>query len=253
MNDSKKIAIIFFLTIITLLVGACGIVPSEGRNDVTATSAPTLTQVPPTVTLTSTPEIVYVTDVPTSLPTPQPPPIFTPDAIQVERWQEYQTELGKIFFAFDPDHPEGYDPEAYKNAFCEWDILGQSSHELYVWTNCNSANGFAHNGDPAVIYLKPDGSIRAVNAVRAKPDPHTQFAVYDLHLFSMSVQEILCLYYFFGTVPQCSSITSNYVPNIGLSARERVLISHLEYRRKGHTEEPPLVVLSTISATTPTP
>ena len=52
---------------------------------------------------------------------------------------------------------------------------------------------------------------------------------------------------------QCSSITSNYVPNIGLSARERVLISQLEYRRKGYAEEPPLVVLSATSAITPTP
>jgi hypothetical protein len=248
-NESRQISIVILVMLVMFLAGACGpILPEQGSN-ATATSAPTFTPVPPTVTR----EFVYVTDIPTPLPTPQPPSILTPDAIQVERWKDYQIELAKVLFAFDPDHPEGYDPDAYKDAFCEWDILGQSGQELYLWADCNSANGLVLESNPAVIYIERDGSIRAVNVVRAKPDPRTQFAVYDLHLFPMSVQEILCLYYFFGTVPQCSSITSNYVPNIGLSARERVLISHLEYRRKDHTEEPPLVVLSATSAITPTP
>lgn len=244
MNISKQVAIISSIILIAFLAGACGpIIPEQGSS-ATTTSSPTLTPFPSTVTPTSTPDVVFVTDVPTVLPTPQPPPILTPDAIHVERWQEYQTELAKALLGFDPDRPEGFDPDAHKGALCEWDILGQSGRELYVWVDCDSVNGLLHHGDPTVVYLASDGSIREVNVVRARVDPRTQLAVYDLHLFPTSVQETLCLYYFFGWVPQCSSIVSDYIPANGLSARERVLISHLDYR-KVRAEVPPMVILST--------
>ena len=196
------------------------------------------------------------TALPTSLPpaTPIPtepsPPIITPDAIQVERWKEYQTELAKVLFSFDPEHAEGYDPEEYKDALCEWDILGQSGQEVYVWARCTSADGLSSISNPAVIYLESDGLIREVNVARAKADRRTQFAVYDLHLFPISVQEKICLYYFFGTVPQCDSIIPNYHPRNGLSSRERVLISHL-WSRTSHAEEPPLIIISAMPTSTP--
>jgi hypothetical protein len=185
------------------------------------------------------------------MPTQPPPPIFTPDATQVERWKEYQTELAKVLFSFDPEHPEGYDPEAYKNALCEWDILGQSSQEMYVWAECAPSSELGHLMNPAIIYLESDGSIREVNVSRAGTDPRTQFAVYDLHLFPISVQEKLCLYYFYLT-PQCTNITPDYVFSPYLQPRLGVLLSHLEYR-KGQAEEPPLIVLSATPAVFPTP
>jgi hypothetical protein len=216
----------------------------------TQTALPTATFSPPTFT-------------PTALPTSLPPatatatqPIFpihiilTPDAIQVERWKEYQAELAKVVLSFDPDHPEGYDPETYKDALCEWDILGQSGQEMYVWAECASTDDLRHPKNPAVIYLKPDGSIREVDIARAGMDRRNQLAVYDLHLFPINVQEKLCLYYFQGIVPQCASIIPDYVPHLGQQPREGILTSHREYR-EGHAEEPPLVVLSVIQTSTP--
>jgi len=225
----------------------------------TQTALPIATLPPPTVLSTSTPA---------ATPTPTQPivPILTPDAIQVETWKEYQAELAKVVLSFNPDHPEGYDPEAYKDALCEWDILGQSGQEVYVWAMCASTNGLNRPMNPAVIYLKPDGSIREVNIARAGMDRRNQLAVYDLHLFPMNVQEKLCLYYFQGIVPQCGSIIPDYVPLDYGQTRESALLLHLYYRigqleygkghleyKEGHPEEPPLVVLSAMPTATPTP
>jgi hypothetical protein len=51
----------------------------------------------------------------TGMPTPAPPtiPIITPDAIQLERWKEYQTELAKSILPYDPS----------PIVLCEWAIL----------------------------------------------------------------------------------------------------------------------------------
>ncbi len=196
-----------------------------------------------------TPIATYVSPTPSPIPTQPPPPIFTPDAIQVERWKEYQTELAKVLFSYDPNHLEGgYDPEAYKDAICEWDILGQSGLEAYIWAECIS--GLALKSNPAVVDLKPDGSIRKVNVPSVEIN-HDLNQFYDLHLFPIEVQEKLCLYYFYGFVPQCHDITSAYIPSFNLQ-REEVLLSHLKYR-KSHAEEPPLVVLSAIPLVAPTP
>jgi len=250
MNLSKQLAIISSIILIAFLAVACGpIIPEQGRN-ATATNAPTFTAVSPTVTPTSTAEVMYVTDIPTQLPTPQPLPIFTPDAIQAERWQEYQTDLAKVLYSFDLEHPERYNPERSKDAICEWDILGQSGQELYVWAECMSADRLELHVNPAVIYLEPDESIGEVKVVRAGTDPNSQLAVYDLHLFPIDVQEKLCLYYFYMT-PQCSNIIPDYILSSRLQPGDSRLLSHLEYRLT-HPEEPPLVVLSAASATTPT-
>jgi hypothetical protein len=216
----------------------------------TQAALPTATPPPPTDTPTATVVVILSTPPPT-----QPPvPILTPDAIQVERWKEYQMELAKVFFSFDPDHPEGYNPEAYKIAMCEWDILGQSGQEVYIWADCIS--GLDLRRHPAVIYLELDGTIRKVNIQRFKVNYPVSTLTYDLHLFPIDVQEKLCLYYFFGIVPQCNDIVPNYVPHLGPfeypPSRESVLILHLEYR-KDHADELPLIVLSATPAASPTP
>src|SRR5690242_8537919 len=104
MSSSKRILFSSSVVLIVFLVSACGNLPSNGLYNPTVTSAPTLMPVLPTVTPTSTLEFVPVTEFPTRLPTSQPPPIRTPDAIQLDRWQEYQTELAKVLlYGYDID------------------------------------------------------------------------------------------------------------------------------------------------------
>jgi len=222
MNTSKPTLIISSIILMAFLMGACEILSSEGINYATATSVSTLTSVPPTVTPTSTPEVVHATDIPTLLPTPQRLPIFTPDAIQVEQWQEYQTELAKVLLY-------GYGPDASKDALCEWDIVGQYDQEVYVWVVC-ALRGGENNRLPAVIYLSGDGTIQSVKVAGYKGP------FYDLELFPAEVREKLNVYIF----PPYSG------------GRPRELGQHLEYRQT-HLEEPPLVVLSATPAITPMP
>lgn len=209
----------------------------------------TFTTVPPTITPT-----LELPPVPaTVMPTQTPFPMITPDAVQVKRWREYQTELAKVLFSFDPKHPETrYDPEAYKDALCEWDILGRSGQELYVWAECISADGLVLRRNPTMVHLTLDGLIQKVNVPSVVINFHDQTQTYDLHVFPTYVQEKLCLYYFYGFVPQCHEITSAYNPVFHLHSREEAMLSHLEYR-KSHTDEPPLVVLSVMSVISPTP
>ena len=111
----------------------------------TQTAMPTHT---PTFTPTATP-----TALPTFSPVPTlVRPIFTPDAIQLERWQEYQTKLAEAL-----NTPIG--------SICEWDILGRSGQEVYVWAYCIHEN-YAYDHKPAAIYLNADGSIQQIKAAR---------------------------------------------------------------------------------------
>jgi hypothetical protein len=168
------------------------------------------------------------------MPTQPPPPIFTPNAIQVERWQEYQTELAKVVLSSNPEL--GNDPAIYKDALCEWDILGQSGKEVYVYAVCIIAKG---NGDmrrPAIIYLEPDGSIRQVKL----PEPKgANSEMFDYDPFPITVQEKFCYYFdpFPSDLPRC--------PNGSMYSSQRpdLLYTHLKYRQT-HPEEPPLIVIS---------
>lgn len=204
---------------------------------------------PPLIILgiTLTPTAIEYT--PSLMSTIPPPPILTPDANQVERWKEYQTELAKALFSYasltDPQNI--YDPEEYKDALCEWDILGRASQEVYVWAACKATKFFDSmdmvgiEENPIVIYLEPDGSIQKVNIIRA--EFKNSLPVYDLQLFPIDAQEILCLYYFTDLVPQCFSITSTYKPAEYPHPRLGTLSLHIGYR-KAHPEEPPLNVIS---------
>jgi hypothetical protein len=208
----------------------------------------------PTATPTNTPTALpTATTTPTLEPTFPSPPIFTPDAIQVKRWKEYQTELAKALFLHALKNWTGTDPEMYKdvNVICEWDILGQSGEELYVWAECITGDELDLAENPSVVYLEQDGSIKKVYVAEAGTDRLTQLAAYDLHLFPIDVQKKLCFYYFFGSVPQCSDIVPGYLSG-GQKPREEALFWHLKYR-KIHMDVPPLVVLSAMLTSTPTP
>ncbi len=243
-KDMKKA--LFVVSLFVMLI-ACA--PAQPTTDIqntaiaivqtgvalTQTTLPTATPLPSTFTPTAT--IVYPT--PSLIPTMPPPPILTPDAIQVERWQEYQAELAKVVLSSNPEL--GDDPAIYKDALCEWDILGQSGQEVYVYVACVIAKGNGGMRKPAIIYLEPDGSIRIVKLPGPKAANSEMF---DYDPFPTNVQEKFCYYFdpFPSDLPRC--------PNSSMysSPRLDVLYTHLKYRQT-HLEEPPLIVLSA----TPTP
>ena len=197
----------------------------------TQTALPT-----PTVIATATPQA-------TLIPTLPPPLILTPDAIQVERWREYQTELAKVVQKNKKAGIE-YDPEIAEDALCEWDILGRAGQEVYVFVVCVFPKGHGDMRIPAIIYLESDGSIRLVK----HPEPKvTNSSVFNYDPFPVEVQEKFCHYFSF----QSDLFSCSYV---GTAPRPRLdmLYAHIEYR-KTHPEESPLVILSSTPTVLPVP
>ena len=203
-------------TIITFLV----VILASCASAVTPVS--TETSVPPTSIATLE---VVLTLTPSPMPTQPTFPVITPNAIQVERWKEYQAELAKAI-----NCDSGHDCPGYEYALCEWDILGQSSQEVYVWAMCEAPH--TGNRKPAVIYLNADGSIRNVQVpVGSAWDSDV------LKLFPADVREKIDSYYS-TTCPYCG--------------RPEVLRIHLQYRQT-HPDEPPLIILSATPTVTPMP
>lgn len=177
--------------------------------------------------------LLPATDIPTSLPTQPIIPIITPDAIQMERWKEYQAELAKVVLSSNPEI--GHDLAVSKDALCEWDILGQSGPKIYVYVVCVIAAGNGDMRKPAIIYLEPDGSIQKVQL----PEPKAgNSEIFDYDPFPVDVQGKFCYYFdpFPSDLPRC--------PNSSMysSPRLDILYTHLKYRII-HPEEPPLIVL----------
>ena len=110
------------------------------------------TETSPPTTLTPTVEVI-TTVTPSPMPAQPTFAVITPDAIQVERWKEYQAELAKAITC-----DSGHDCPDYEHALCEWDILGQSDQVVYVWAMCETLH--AGNRKPAVI----QAMIRKLNA-----------------------------------------------------------------------------------------
>jgi hypothetical protein len=214
---------------LTLLLAACenlpagrapAVVPALTETPVLPTATFTLPptrRVEPVETLTPTPEFTPIT--PTVMPTQAFVPVMTLDAVQVERWQKYQTELAKVVLY-------GYSPEAYKEAFCEWDILGRSGQEVYVWAECVTWEG--NRSLPTVIHLETNGSVQKVSV------PAINNLTWDSQIrkmFPADVREKFSLY--MGGYPT--------------TWRTQELINHLQYRET-HPSEPPLIVLSATPA-----
>jgi hypothetical protein len=193
-----------------------------------ATPTATLTPILPTATqpaFNPTPTFVPVIITPSPLPTQPIIPVITPDAIQMERWKEYQTELAKLV------HSEaGYIFPDYESALCEWDILGRSDREVYLWAMCFAPN----SGDrkPAVIHLNIDGSIQKVEV----PFHGSSWESTIQKLFPVDIQEKINAYFY-------SSATN--------SGRAEELRTHLLYRLT-HPEEPPLIIRSATTSLSPT-
>ena len=147
-------------------------------------------------------------------------PAVTADSIQVERWKEYEDALAKALFSLS---------FADYEFLCEWEILGQSNQEIYVWTVCMTIASDASTGRPSlhstmpvVIHTQADGSVESVEIPRGGND----YAADIRRMFPPEAQEK----YFEGLI------------------HFQELTDHLNWRRE-HPEEPPLIVLSA----TPTP
>jgi hypothetical protein len=111
-----------FLLFLFVLIVACAPaqpIPKEAQATALAyvQTAIALTQI---AQPTDTPMFVPVTASP--FPTQPPVILITPDAIQVERWREYQTELAMSLLP----------KEIPEKVLCEWSILGQTNLEVYV-------------------------------------------------------------------------------------------------------------------------
>lgn len=178
----------------------------------TQTALPT-----PTVIPTATPEA-------TLLPTLPPPPIFTPDAVQVERWQEYQRELIKALLI-------QYPSTLHDLALCEWDILGHSEQKLYVWALCGLPGGGGAD-IPAIIHINIDGSVQNVEVPRRS----SKWEADINKMFPTEVQEKF----------------DTYTGNSNFYGRIREMIDHIKYREQ-HPETPPLVIQSSTPVVLPTP
>ncbi len=182
----------------------------------TAIPMPSLTSPTVSPTVTETPEPLIATPLPT-----QPPIVFaiTPDTIQVTNWKEYQTELARCVLAqVKCDYPG---PEA---ALCEWDILGRSGQEVYVWAECAGSQFWSRK--PLIIYLQTDGSIKEVKFGGYKGSN------VNLELFPKNVQEKIHAYFDDDSL------------QIGIPEALRL---HLLYRET-HRGEPPLIILSATRA-----
>ncbi len=167
-----------------------------------------------------TPTVTVVVSTPSPLPTEPIIPMITPDAIQVERWREYQTELAKSVLPYDPS----------PIVLCEWAILGQSNQEVYIWAVCE---GVARTSAPVIIYLNIDGTIQQVKAVGYDATRNIQIQ----KLFPLDIQE---------------KIFSELVSNL-----DEQLTRHLS-QRSGYPESLPLIILlatptATVVYPTPSP
>jgi len=147
-------------------------------------------------------------------PTPAIIPWITPDPIQVERWREYETALAEVLSHLPPEQ-----------ILCEWEILGQSGNEKYVWTVCGEIWDIRVGLEGLIrVDVREDGSIQ--NAIPSG----TGGAGYPSEIqkmFPPDVQER----YFHGQI------------------HFQKLVDHLRWRQRLGREEPPLIVLNA----TPTP
>ena len=196
MKPERSSMKLLWIVILLVTLSACG---------QQAVALPTETPIPRVVSPTSVPTSTFipVTITPSPLPTQPIISMITPDSIQVERWKEYQTALAKNIHA---DLP----PE---EVLCEWDILGRSGNDVYVWAVCKGKLSSASL--PMVIHLESDGSVLSVEipANWSRDIPR---------LFPTDVIEKFAHYQ---------------------AGRAGELIEHIDWRRS-HPEEPPLIVLS---------
>ena len=86
-------------------------------------------------------------------PTPAIIPWLKPEPIQIEKWKDYQTALADEF---------NYRPP--EEVICEWEFLGQSGNEVYVWAICGAIYDYIIGSEGlAIVHLSDDGSVISAN------------------------------------------------------------------------------------------
>ena len=86
--------------------------------------------------------------------------LSTPEPAQLERWAEYENTLARILMPM----------SSAEKVLCEWELLGQSSQEVYVWAFCMETTHVAEISPfffrtanaPAVIHIGSDGAVQNV-------------------------------------------------------------------------------------------
>ncbi len=176
---------------------------------VSATPIPTST----VISITLTPSPLPIT--PSPLPTESIIPFLTPDAIQVERWNEYEEALAKSFFR------SYFQPE---EAVCEWVILGQANQEVYVYAYCTGtySAGPSSASIPAVIHLGTDGSVESAEI----PGGGSSYGPDIRRMFPSDIQETI-------------------FSHMAIFSQEHE--DRLRWRR-AHPDQPPLIVLPFLPA-----
>lgn len=154
----------FIFVLLSLLLAAC--VPATTPS-ASPTSTITATATPPPVETSHTPTAT-ASAIPSPSPQMSPSPwptirvVMTPDAVQVERWKEYEEALAIALF------PPKHNPQSPSGFLCEWEFLGRADQEVYVWAECMSIfspgnDGFPYDATtPAVIHIGADGAVQSV-------------------------------------------------------------------------------------------
>ncbi len=158
---------------------------------------------------TPTSTLMPTTINPSPLPTQPIIPFITPDHVQVERWKDYEAALAGVLL-------KGVEP-----VLCEWELLGRSDQEMYVWAVCMStfsveSTGLPYYAEmPAVIHIGTDGTIQSVEI------PGAHYATDIRRMFPPDAQER-----YFNRLIHFQELTD-----------------HLRWRME-HLREPPLIVIS---------
>ena len=160
----------YFWIVLLVFLAACG-------KQTVALSMETLvpTAVSPTsATITASP-----------LPT-QPIIAITPDTTHLMRWEEYEEALAVKLL------PPGLIPQNPGEVLCEWELLGQSDQEIYVWALCQAPaylTGMPPTiaSIPAVVHIGIDGAVQRVEI----PGSGTAYALDIRETFPPDVQEVI--------------------------------------------------------------
>lgn len=143
MTVTKMIPCIICLGSALIMYGCAALTPSPAGSQ------------PPPNALTSATLTSAIAATPTAAATPP----LTPTEMENVRWQKYQNALTSAFLSTATPKIQG---------LCEWEILGQSGQEVYVWAMCQTAadsDGMAVSA-PAVIRLDAKGQIQGVDMPR---------------------------------------------------------------------------------------
>lgn len=169
MNSISRTSLLFTMLLIPILFTGCGVI--------TPTVYPTYTR-----TMQATSPIPKSTLSLNASPQPTTQFAITANPDQLVRWREYELALAvKILYTHPPEE-----------VLCEWEILGQSDLDVYVWAFCiglppaGKNEEYAPRADiPAVIHLGSDGSIQSVEI----PGYSSSYAEGVRRLFPKDVQE----------------------------------------------------------------